>query len=219
MKNLGVLRIAKYGNLGTFVVTAIGDGRPAKDQDQILSTGSPRLADRISYGKFVDVDGKQVPEKIKNFVEWMLKTGDPVLAVRLSHPRRRKWIAEEDKFPEKVAAAHSKDSSKVLRLLSREDTRWLVARTLKKSLEAEGVTFALVARALKNLLEDESMPPETRRKSALDLLEMLKVDEASNPVSEKPDAQVPMAGNRSKIAMIRKGRDKLRTKPKDAKEA
>lgn len=211
-----VLRIGKYGNFGTYVVTAAGDGRLESSKDQILSTGSPQLTDRISYSKFIEVDGREVPEKIKKFVDWMLETGDPVLAVRLSHPRRRRWIAEEDKFPEKVAAAHSKDRSKVLRLLSREDTRWLVAKSLKKSLESEGVTFSLVAKALKSLLEDDAMPPETRRKAALDLLEMLKVDEEAGSSSQRGVTQLPAVGDRSKIAMIRKGRDKLRASKPDA---
>lgn len=212
-----VLRISKMGNLGTYVVTAAGDGRLEKSKDEICSTGSPTLTDRISYGKYIEVDGREVPEKISTFVDWMLKTGDPVLAVRLSHPRRRKWIAEEDKFPEKVAKAHTKDRSKVLQLLSREDTRWLVANSMKKSLDAEGVTLGLVARTLKNLMNDENMPAETRRKAALDLLEMLKVDEGAGAKGQKDDSNVQMAGDRSKIAMIRKGRDKLRSAPPDAK--
>ena len=214
-----VLRLSKYGNLGTYVVTAGGDGRIEKPKDQILSTGSPTLTDRISYGKFIEVDGREVPEKIHSFVDWMLKTGDPVLAVRLSHPRRQRWIAEEDKFPAQIAKAHARDRSKVLQLISREDTRWLVAKSLRKSLEAEGVDFGMVARTLKNLMSDSSMPAETRRKAALDLLEMLKLDDEPGAKGGKGTADVPMAGDRSKIAMIRKGRDKLRKKPGDAKEA
>lgn len=217
------IRITKVGKIGTVVTTVCGgSNRDRHEKEPLVSTGEydSSRASLFTYKKFTMLDGRAVPEKLVHFVDWMLRTGDPVLAVRITHPMRRKYLAVEEQFPAIVERQRRRDQGRVTDLMRREDVRWILSRSIRKEMEDVGLTPGLMISTLKTILEDKGSSAETRRKTALDLLDLWRESEekkgsGDTEVGESRGAKISLVGNRGEIRRIRAGRTDLRENQQD----
>ena len=207
---LRVLRITET-KMGTWVLTACGEGRIEVEADKIMSTGLYSRGNRFTYSSFVDVDGRQVPTKVRDFCDHLLLTGDPVLAVRLAHPMRTRYIKEEERFPAVLEKQRARDRNRAQAMMRREDVQWYMKRSLREAMTDGGLTPDYLLGRLRSILENETTPSEVARKTALNLLEVWKDNK-----EESDGAAVGM--DAEKLKVIRSKRTSLRKKQKTVGE-
>ena len=154
------------------------------------------------------------------FVEWMLKTGDPILAYRCTNPLKRPTISQEARFPEALEQCRKKDRWKVAGLLKREDVKWIMEHSMRKEMESQGLLPLKMIGVLREIIEDKTISAETRRKTALDLIDLWEKSEESKskdaPGADETVIPMGVTGNSGKIRELRLGRSQLRQRQKDA---
>ena len=201
-----VLRITDT-KMGIWYMTPCGEGRPGVEDDAIVSTGSFHRGSRFTYSSFVDVDGRQIPKKVKDYCDHLLLTGDPVTAVRLAHPRRTRYIEEEARFPAVLERQRARDRNRAQDMMRREDVQWYMKHSLKDSMLSTGISPDYLFSKLRAILDDEGTSPEIARKTALSLIQLW-----NDNMKEAEDGVVGIDADKLKV--IRSKRTSLRKKQK-----